>query len=149
MVQAGGRGPIGQTRNPTQVLVISLLCGFYGFYQVFQELGELRAYRGKDDINPIVATLLWIVFCWGMPAKMLEAKQMAGIPNPQVGSPILYFLVGYWAMAKDLNEIWAASGGGQPQHGPDACRRRRIRAGTDLALFRHRAIPDLPDARDA
>ena len=115
MVQAGGRGPIGQTRNATQVLVISLLCGFYGFFQVFQELGELKAYRGKDDINPIVATLLWIIFCWGMPAKMLEAKQQAGIPNPQVGSPILYFLVGYWAMAKDLNEIWAASGGGQPQ----------------------------------
>ena len=36
----------------------------------------------------------------------------------------------------------------QPQHGPDARRRRRRGARAHLALFRDRAASDLPDARD-
>ena len=117
MVQAGGRGPIGQTRNATQVLIISLVCGFYGFFQVFQELGELKAYRGKDDINPIMlfVPILNIIMLWGLPAKVLEAKQMAGVPNAQVPHPILYLLLGSYFLPADLNEVWQAAGGGQPR----------------------------------
>jgi hypothetical protein len=101
------------------VLVIGMICGFYALYQVFQMLNELKAFRGKDDINPVLYVLLWIVFVWGVPAKVLEAKQMAGIPNPQVASPVLYFLLSPYFLAADLNEVWQAAGGGQapPQLG--------------------------------
>jgi hypothetical protein len=50
-----------------------------------------------------------------MPAKILEAKQMAGVPNPQVPNVILYLLLGPYFLATDLNEIWQAAGGGQPR----------------------------------
>ena len=92
-----------------------MICGFYALFQIYQMLGELKAFRGKDDINPIVTTLLWVFMCWGLPAKVLEAKQMAGVPNPQVAGSFMYFLLGPYFMANDLNEIWQAAGGGQPR----------------------------------
>jgi hypothetical protein len=113
MGPGGARGPIGQTRNPIVVLVVSMLCFVYALIQVWGMLNELKAFRGKDDINPIlffIPILGWIQL-WNLPPKILEAKQMAGVPNAQVAHPILYFLLGIWFMPNDLNEIWAAAGG--------------------------------------
>ena len=115
MVATGGRGPIGQTRNPVMVLVIGMLCFVYALMQVWAMWNELKAFRGKDDFNPLLLLLFPIFFIWSMPAKVLEAKQMAGIPNPQVAHPILYLLLGPYFLAGDLNEIWQAAGGGQPR----------------------------------
>ena len=92
-----------------------MTCNIYSLIQTFGMLNELKAFRGKDDFNPILTTLLWIVFCWGMPAKVLEAKQMAGVPNAQPTSAVMYFLLGPYFLAQDLNEIWQAAGGGQPR----------------------------------
>jgi hypothetical protein len=111
----GGRGPIGQTRNPVMVLVIGLVCFIYLLIQMWGMWNELKAFRGKDDFNPILVLLFPIFFIWGMPAKVLEAKQMAGVPNAQVASPILYFFLAPYFLAGDLNEIWQAAGGGQPR----------------------------------
>jgi hypothetical protein len=114
-VGAGGR-PIGQTRNPIMVLVIGYVtCGLYMLIQMWGMYNELKAFRGKDDFNPILVLLFPIFFIWGIPAKVLEAKQMAGVPNPQVASPILYLFLGAYFMAADLNEVWQAAGGGQPR----------------------------------
>jgi hypothetical protein len=115
MVQTGGRGPIGQTRNPVMVLVVGMVCFIYLLMQMWGMWNELKAFRGKDDFNPILLLLFPIFFIWGMPAKVLEAKQMAGVPNPQVAHPVLYFLLGPYFLASDLNEIWQAAGGGQPR----------------------------------
>jgi hypothetical protein len=49
---------------------------------------------------------------WKLPQKVLEAKQMAGVPNPTVPHPILYLLLGLYFLPADLNEIWKAAGGG-------------------------------------
>jgi hypothetical protein len=117
MVQAGGRGPIGKTRNPIMVLVIGSVCFVYAIIQIWGMLNELKAFRGKDDINPIFMfiPILNILLFWGLPAKVLEAKQMAGVPNPQVAHPILYLLLGSFFFPADLNEVWQAAGGGQPR----------------------------------
>ena len=116
MVQAGGRGPIGQTRNPVMVLVIGYVtCGIYMLIQMWGMWNELKAFRGKDDFNPILLLLFPLFFIWSMPAKILEAKQMAGVPNAQVPNVILYLLLGPYFLANDLNEIWQAAGGGQPR----------------------------------
>ena len=111
MVPAGQHGPVGNVRNPIAVTLIGLICFIYALFVVFSELNELKAFRQKDDFNPVLTVLLWIFFVWGMPAKVLEAKQMAGIPNPTVSSPILYFLLGPYFLTQDLNEIWQAAGG--------------------------------------
>lgn len=116
MVHAGGRGPIGQTRNPVMVLVIGYVtCGIYMLIQMWGMWNELKAFRGKDDFNPILLLLFPLFFIWPMPAKILEAKQMAGVPNAQVPNVILYLLLGPYFLANDLNEIWQAAGGGQPR----------------------------------
>jgi hypothetical protein len=38
---------------------------------------------------------------------------MAGVPNAQVASPVLYLFFGIFFLPGDLNEIWQAAGGGQ------------------------------------
>ncbi|HEY3496342.1 MAG TPA: hypothetical protein VGK73_16695 [Polyangiaceae bacterium] len=115
---SGGRGPLGKTRNPVMVLVISMLCFVYAMIQMWQMLNELKAFRGKDDINPILffVPILNIINLWNLPPKILEAKQMAGVPNASVPHPILYFVIGIYLLPADLNEIWQAAGGGQHQH---------------------------------
>jgi hypothetical protein len=113
----GARGPIGKTRNPVMVLVISMVCFVYALIQLWGMLNELKAFRGKDDISPIMFFLpiLSIINMWNLPPKILEAKQMAGVPNPQVAHPVLYLFLGLYFLPNDLNEIWQAAGGGQPR----------------------------------
>lgn len=118
MVPAGAGGrPIGKTRNPIMVLVIGSICFVYAIIQIWGMLNELKAFRGKDDINPIFLfiPILNLIMLWGLPAKVLEAKQMAGVPNAQVAHPILYLLLGGYFLPVDLNEVWQAAGGGQPR----------------------------------
>jgi hypothetical protein len=111
----GARGPVGKTRNPVVVLIVSMICFVYALIQLWGMLNELKAFRGKDDISPIMFFLpiLSIINMWGLPPKILEAKQMAGVPNPQVAHPILYLFFGLWFLPNDLNEIWRAAGGGR------------------------------------
>jgi len=113
-MMAGAHGPVGQVRNPVMSLVIGLVCGFYLLYLLWVEANELKAFRGKDDINPILffVPILNIILIWGLPEKVLEAKQMAGIPNANVSSPILYLFLWPYFLTGDLNEIWQAAGGG-------------------------------------
>jgi hypothetical protein len=76
-------------------------------------LNELKNFRGKDDLNPILffIPILGIIEMWKLPAKVLEAKQMAGVANAQVPHPILYLLLGIYFLPADLNEVWQAAGG--------------------------------------
>ncbi len=112
----GQRGPIGKIRNPIMVLVLGYVtCGIYGIFAFFGMLSELKAFRGKNDINPIffIIPILSLIEMWKLPEKVLEAKRLAGVPNPQVPNPILYLLLGLYFFPNDLNEVWQAAGGGQ------------------------------------
>jgi hypothetical protein len=111
---AGGR-PIGKVRNPVMTLVFGALCFVYALIQVWQMANELKDFRGKDDIKPIFffIPILGIIELWKLPAKVLEAKQMAGVPNPSVQHPVLYLLLGLYFWPGDLNEIWQAASSGQ------------------------------------
>jgi hypothetical protein len=109
----GMRGPIGNIRNPIVVLLLCAVCFVYAFFWIWSTVNELKAFRGKDDINPIffLIPILNIIAVWGLPAKVLEAKHMAGIPNPTVPHPVLYLLLSPYFFTEDLNEIWQAAGG--------------------------------------
>jgi hypothetical protein len=111
---AGGR-PLGKTRNPVMTLVFSALCFVYAMIQIWQMANELKAFRGKDDINPLFffIPILNIIQIWNLAPKLLEAKQMAGVPNPSVQHPVLYLFLGIYFWPADLNEIWQAASGGQ------------------------------------
>ena len=119
MVAMGGgggqRGPIGTVRNPVMTIVISMLCFVYAIIQMWKMLNELKNFRGKDDFKPIFFFLpiLSIIEGLKMSAVVLDAKRMAGVPNPQVANQIVYLFFGLFFLPSDLNEIWQAANGGQ------------------------------------
>lgn len=117
--QVGARGPIGTIRNPVLVLVFGMLCFVYAIVQLWLMASELRAFRQKNDLNPIlffIPILNWIEI-WNLPEKVLEAKRMAGIHNPQVVHPVGYFFLWPYFFPADLNEIWQAAGSGRASLG--------------------------------
>jgi hypothetical protein len=111
----GQRGPIGKVRNPVMTAVISCICFVYAIIQIWGMLNELKAFRGKDDLKPILffVPILNYIELWKLNEKVLDAKRMAGVPNPQVASPILYLFLALFFLPGDLNEIWQAASGGQ------------------------------------
>jgi hypothetical protein len=117
MVAMGGsqRGPIGKIRNPVMTIVLSMVCFIYGMIQLWGMLNELKAFRGKDDFKPIFFFLpiLSIIEGLKLAGIVLDAKRIAGVPNPQVTNQIVYLFLGLFFLPGDLNEIWQAAGGGQ------------------------------------
>ncbi len=107
----GGMGPIGTVRNPIMVAVISYFCFIYMIIVLFGMLNELKAFRRRDDINPIMffIPILGLLEMLKLPEKVLEAKRMAGVPNAQVVHPVLYLFLWIYFMPLDLNEIWQAA----------------------------------------
>jgi hypothetical protein len=105
----GQHGPIGKMRNPVMVVVLTwVTCGLYGIIALFSMLGELKAFRQKNDINAILFLLpvISLLEMIKLPAKVLDAKRMAGVPNAQEPNVILYLLLGIYMLPADLNEIW-------------------------------------------
>jgi hypothetical protein len=114
---AGGpHGPIGKTRNAVMTFVLSMVCFVYAFIALWGTVNELKNFRQRDDINPIFffIPILNLIEMWKIADKVLEAKQMAGVPNAQVQHPVLYLLLWPYFLTEDLNEIWQAAGGGRP-----------------------------------
>jgi hypothetical protein len=108
----------GKERNAFVWLVLSYVCGLPFLYLLWQLPSELDSIRKKNDINPILflVPIINILQVWKVGEKVLETKQMLGMPNPQVISPIVYLLFFPYAMITDMNDIYAHSGPrpGQP-----------------------------------
>lgn len=90
------------------VVLTYVTCGIYGLFALLSMLSELKAFRQKNDINPILFLLpvIGILEMIKLPAKVLEAKRMAGVPNAQEPNVILYLFLGLYMLPADLNEIW-------------------------------------------
>ena len=118
MVPVGGgqRGAVGKIRNPVLCIVFSLIsCGIYPMVAAFLMAGELNAFRGKEDLNPIMFFIPIMNIIEGLKFAdlVLDAKRMAGVPNPQVPNNVLLALFPSFILPGELNEIWQAAGGGQ------------------------------------
>ena len=62
---AGGRGPIGQPRNPTTVALLSLVtCGIYALYWAYLTFEELKQHNGEGLGGGLGALLSWLVAGW-------------------------------------------------------------------------------------
>jgi len=71
-----------------------------------------RPMRGLEAENfkpwHMFIPLLGIYFLWvKVPEQVGKAKQMAGSRNPQASGIVLYIFLSYYALAKDLNEVWS------------------------------------------
>ncbi|HMA93449.1 MAG TPA: zinc-ribbon domain-containing protein [Polyangiaceae bacterium] len=113
-------GPIGKMREPVMVLVLSFVtCGIFGAIALWSMLEELKRFRQKNDISPILFFLpvIQLLELIKLPAKVLEAKRMAGVPNAQEPNVILYLLLGIYMLPADLNEIWQVASAKQGGYG--------------------------------
>jgi hypothetical protein len=118
MGPVGAHGPIGQERSWLVIIIVgSITCGLGYLWYYWNMLNELKAFRQKDDLNPIMflVPLLNLLLLFELPDKVLDAKRMAGIPNPAVQNGIMYLLLGWYFFPNDLNEIWQAASRGQPR----------------------------------
>ena len=109
MMGGGGGGFRGQTRNPVMTLVISMVCCFYGIFQLWTMLNELQQYTKDENFKPfyMFIPLLGLYFMLiKVPEQVAKAKQMAGSRNPQPANIVMYIFLSYYALAKDLNEVW-------------------------------------------
>jgi hypothetical protein len=108
----GAHGPVGNLRNPIVITLLGCICFPYLLFVMWSTVNELKAFRQKDDINPILlfVPILNLIMVWNLPEKVLEAKHMAGVPNPQVVHPVLYLLLWPYFFTTDLNEIFQAAG---------------------------------------
>jgi hypothetical protein len=116
----------GEVRNPMTVFILSIAtCGMYGLYWLYTVGNELKAYLGKEDLNPmmdIIISLVCSLYVLYLPIKygklIFEAQQKAGVPNAQdVGVKALIFNwllcgFGYKLLQEELNKVWEAGGSG-------------------------------------
>jgi hypothetical protein len=112
MAAPGMHGPAGTVRNPIVVLVLCYVtCGIYALFWIWSSISELKAFRQKDDLNPIMffIPILSIIETWNLPPKVLEAKQLAGVPNAQTFHPIFYLFLSPYFLTADLNEAFEAA----------------------------------------
>jgi hypothetical protein len=106
----GGGGPVGQTRNPVMVLVLSMItCGLYGMYAVWTMLNELKDYTRDESFKPwqIFIPLLGAYFwLFKVPEQVGKAKQMAGSRNQQSAGFIFYWCSASTPSRRTCNEVW-------------------------------------------
>lgn len=110
-MMAAGQGPVGTTRNPIVVTLISIICGFYWLYAGFMMLKELKEYLQSDDINPIfiIIPILNLIVMWQAADWTYQAKQRAGVVNAEQTHPVFYLVLGVYFLPRDLNEVWEAA----------------------------------------
>lgn len=97
------------------VLVLGFLCCFYLLYVMWTMLNELKSYTRDEAFHPwwMFIPFLNYYFLWILvPAQVRKAKQMAGCRNPEPANIVLYILLGPFALATDLNQVWDPSSAG-------------------------------------
>ena len=77
--------------------------------QLWTMLNELQQYTKDENFKPfyMFIPLLGLYFMLiKVPEQVAKAKQMAGSRNPLPANIVMYIFLSYYALAKDLNEVW-------------------------------------------
>lgn len=114
----------GEVRDPTMVwLLVLCTCGMYQLYFWYTVANELKAYLGKEEINPLMDVVLALVcfpYAYYLPIKygtyIQEAQQRAGMTNAEdQGVMFLVWMfvcgLGFKKMQEELNKVWEGGGG--------------------------------------
>ena len=97
------------------VFLISYICFIYGILQLIKMMEELQAYTGGSQYAfpwwhlLIPYYNLYLIFA-KLPHWVTEAKTKAGCPNPASMGGFVYFLVLFYALPNDLNQVWNPRG---------------------------------------
>ena len=79
------------------------------FYSIYTMLTELKEVTKDPEFNwwYVLIPYFGLYFMWiKVPEQVTKAKQMAGSRNPQAAGLVMYLFLSYYALAKDLNEVW-------------------------------------------
>ncbi len=116
---AGGRGPIGEVRNPTTVALLSLVtCGIYGLYWAYLTFEELKQHNGEGMGGGLGALLTWFVAGWFLVIveiqKMYQADGRESPVEPIQGLWLLIPIAGWFLYMNKvqvaLNDYWVSKG---------------------------------------
>jgi len=116
---AGGRGPIGEVRNPTTVALLSLVtCGIYGLYWAYLTFEELKQHNGEGMGGGLGALLTWFVAGWFLVIveiqKMYQADGRESPVEPIEGLWLLVPIAGWFLYMNRvqvaLNDYWVSKG---------------------------------------
>jgi hypothetical protein len=115
----GTKGPIGETRNPGQVAILSLVtCGIYGIYWAYLTFEELKQHNGEGLGGGMGALLSWLVAGWFiLPSEMQKMYQADGKQSPVepiVGLWLFIPIAGWFIYMNKvqgaLNDYWVSKG---------------------------------------
>jgi hypothetical protein len=116
---AGVKGPIGEARNPTLVIVLTIVtCGIYGLYWLYKSFEELKQHNG-EGLGGLVGMLLGLVWVsyFILPIEIQKTYQDDG-RTTQVSAiyglwlllPIIGTIIYILRVQGALNDYWVSKG---------------------------------------
>jgi hypothetical protein len=116
---AGGRGPIGEVREPGQQALLSLItCGIYAYYWIFVTGEELKEHN-RDGMGGVVLLLLSFVVVgpFILASEIEKMYRTDGRESPVTALQALWLfipLAGIYIYVKKmqtaLNDYWMSKG---------------------------------------
>jgi hypothetical protein len=115
----GVKGPIGEARNPTLVIVLTIItCGIYGLYWLYKSFEELKQHNG-EGLGGVVGMLLGLVWVsyFILPIEIQKTYQDDG-RQTQVSAiyglwlllPIIGTIIYILRVQGALNDYWVSKG---------------------------------------
>ena len=115
----GVKGPIGEARNPTLVIVLTIItCGIYGLYWLYKSFEELKQHNG-EGLGGLVGMLLGLVWVsyFILPIEIQKTYQDDG-RQTQVSAiyglwlllPIIGTIIYILRVQGALNDYWVSKG---------------------------------------
>lgn len=114
-------GPIGKTRSPIAVFLLSIItCAIYGIYWYIMSFVELKTFRQNRGLGLGVYIVLLILFpiplLWMLPKDIGDAFAEIGQPKAINGNlgfwiflPIIGGFIWFFSVVGAYNKLWAAT----------------------------------------
>jgi hypothetical protein len=115
----GAKGPIGEARNPTLIIILTIVtCGIYGLYWLYKTFEELKQHNG-EGLGGVVGLLLGLVWVsyFLLPMEIQKTYEDDGRQSP-VGPiyglllliPLVGFIIYILKVQGALNDYWVSKG---------------------------------------
>jgi Domain of unknown function (DUF4234) len=115
----GAKGPIGEARNPTMIIILTIVtCGIYGLYWMYKNFEELKQHNG-EGLGGVVGLLLSLVVVgyFMLPMEVQKTYEQDGKEspvNPIYGLflfiPLIGFILYILKVQGALNDYWVSKG---------------------------------------
>jgi hypothetical protein len=113
------KGPIGEARNPTLVIVLTIItCGIYGLYWLYKSFEELKQHNG-EGLGGLVGMLLGLVWVsyFILPMEIQKTYEddgrranVSAIYGLWLLLPIIGTIIYILRVQGDLNDYWVSKG---------------------------------------